>query len=179
MLALHEPQSDVVRTDSGLSEGTEVGSLYDPMLSKVIAYGPDRPTALRRLRAALAETVTLGVQTNAGFLRRLLAHPAVVAGDLDTGLVEREVDGLVAQAVPPEVYAAAALLRHAALGPRLQGPRIPPGPSGHPGPPGPQGPPARPGPPPGSIRSPCPTAGVWAASVPGRLTTCGRRGRIP
>ncbi|MET7603423.1 biotin carboxylase N-terminal domain-containing protein [Streptomyces avermitilis] len=121
VLALHEPQSDVVRTDSGLSEGTEVGSLYDPMLSKVIAYGPDRPTALRRLRAALAETVTLGVGTNAGFLRRLLAHPAVVAGDLDTGLVEREVDGLAAQAVPPEVYAAAALLRHAALGPQASG----------------------------------------------------------
>ena len=84
-----------MRTDSGLSEGTEVGSLYDPMLSKVIAYGPDRATALRKLRAALAETVTLGVPTNAGFLRRLLAHPAVVAGELDTGLVEREADGLV------------------------------------------------------------------------------------
>ncbi|WP_055517142.1 acetyl-CoA carboxylase biotin carboxylase subunit, partial [Streptomyces aurantiacus] len=95
VLRLHEPQGDGVRTDSGLSEGTEVGSLYDPMLSKVIAYGPDRATALRRLRGALAETVTLGVQTNAGFLRRLLAHPAVVAGELDTGLVEREVEGLV------------------------------------------------------------------------------------
>ncbi|MFI2432362.1 biotin carboxylase N-terminal domain-containing protein [Streptomyces sp. NPDC018693] len=117
VLRLREPQGDGVRTDSGLSEGTEVGSLYDPMLSKVIAYGPDRPTALRRLRAALAETVTLGVQTNAGFLRRLLAHPAVVAGELDTGLVEREVEGLVLTEVPSEIYAAAALLRHTALGP--------------------------------------------------------------
>nr|WSY54725.1 acetyl-CoA carboxylase biotin carboxylase subunit [Streptomyces sp. NBC_00886] len=117
VLRLHEPQGDGVRTDSGLSEGTEVGSLYDPMLSKVIAYGPDRATALRKLRAALAETVTLGVQTNAGFLRRLLAHPAVVAGELDTGLVEREVDGLVLDEVPVEVYAAAALLRQAALAP--------------------------------------------------------------
>ncbi|MET9775703.1 biotin carboxylase N-terminal domain-containing protein [Streptomyces sp. NPDC006367] len=117
VLRLHEPQGDGVRTDSGLSEGTEVGSLYDPMLSKVIAYGPDRATALRRLRAALAQTVTLGVQTNAGFLRRLLAHPAVVAGELDTGLVEREVAALVPHEVPAEVYAAAALLRHAALAP--------------------------------------------------------------
>ncbi|WNM35272.1 acetyl/propionyl/methylcrotonyl-CoA carboxylase subunit alpha [Streptomyces sp. Li-HN-5-11] len=117
VLRLREPQGDGMRTDSGLSEGTEVGSLYDPMLSKVIAYGPDRPSALRRLRAALAETVTLGVQTNAGFLRRLLAHPAVVAGELDTGLVEREVTGLVPEGVPAEVYAAAALLRHSALGP--------------------------------------------------------------
>ncbi|ANS65420.1 acetyl/propionyl CoA carboxylase alpha subunit [Streptomyces lincolnensis] len=121
VLRLHEPQGDGVRTDSGLSEGTEVGSLYDPMLSKVIAYGPDRETALRRLRAALAETVTLGVPTNAGFLRRLLAHPAVVAGELDTGLVERVVDDLVPAEVPQEVYEAAAAVRLDALRPRGTG----------------------------------------------------------
>ncbi|MHA5048785.1 acetyl/propionyl/methylcrotonyl-CoA carboxylase subunit alpha [Streptomyces sp. SD15] len=125
VVSLREPQGDGVRTDSGLSEGTEVGSLYDPMLSKVIAYGPDRATALRRLRAALAETVTLGVQTNAGFLRRLLAHPAVVAGELDTGLVEREADRLVSGAVPEEVYEAAAAVRFDALAPRGGGWRDP------------------------------------------------------
>ncbi|MFF9015090.1 acetyl/propionyl/methylcrotonyl-CoA carboxylase subunit alpha [Streptomyces sp. NPDC014870] len=111
VLSLREPQGDWMRTDSGLSEGTEVGSLYDPMLSKVIVHAPDRPTALRRLRAALADTVTLGVQTNAGFLRRLLAHPDVVTGDLDTGLVERDAESLIDGSVPPEVYAAAALAR--------------------------------------------------------------------
>ncbi|MER5430689.1 biotin carboxylase N-terminal domain-containing protein [Streptomyces sp. NPDC002588] len=121
VVRLHEPQGDGVRTDSGLSEGTEVGSLYDPMLSKVIAYGPDRATALRKLRAALAETVTLGVPTNAGFLRRLLAHPAVVAGELDTGLVERVVDELVATEVPEEVYEAAAAVRLEGLRPRPRG----------------------------------------------------------
>ncbi|MEU6252125.1 biotin carboxylase N-terminal domain-containing protein [Streptomyces sp. NPDC047043] len=121
VLKLSEPQGDGIRTDSGLSEGTEVGSLYDPMLSKVIAYGPDRETALRKLRAALAETVTLGVPTNAGFLRRLLAHPAVVAGELDTGLVEREVDSLVSADVPEEVYEAAAAVRLEALRPRDEG----------------------------------------------------------
>ncbi|MEU4270320.1 biotin carboxylase N-terminal domain-containing protein [Streptomyces sp. NPDC026092] len=111
VLSLREPQGEGVRTDSGLSEGTEVGSLYDPMLSKVIVHAPDRPTALRRLRAALADTVTLGVPTNAGFLRRLLAHESVVSGDLDTGLVERDAESLTGGSVPPEVYAAAALLR--------------------------------------------------------------------
>jgi len=121
VLRLREPRGDGIRTDSGLSEGTEVGSLYDPMLSKVIAYGPDRATALRRLRAALAETVTLGVQTNAGFLRRLLAHPAVVKGELDTGLVERVVDDLVSTDVPQEVYEAAAAVRLEALEPRSGG----------------------------------------------------------
>ncbi|WP_431678687.1 biotin carboxylase N-terminal domain-containing protein [Kitasatospora sp. KL5] len=89
ILRLEEPVGEGIRVDSGVAAGTEVGSLYDPMLAKVIAYGPDRPTALRRLRAALADTRILGVTTNTGFLRRLLAHPEVAAGRLDTGLVER------------------------------------------------------------------------------------------
>ncbi|MFD7127595.1 MULTISPECIES: acetyl/propionyl/methylcrotonyl-CoA carboxylase subunit alpha [Streptomyces] len=118
VLALREPQGGGVRTDSGLSEGVPVGSLYDPMLSKVIAYGPDRASAVRKLRAALADTVILGVPTNTGFLRRLLAHPDVVSGDLDTGLVEREAEGLVPDGVPDEVYAAAAAVRREALEPR-------------------------------------------------------------
>ncbi|MFF8829704.1 acetyl-CoA carboxylase biotin carboxylase subunit [Streptomyces sp. NPDC015131] len=117
VLALSEPQGEGVRTDSGLSEGTEVSSLYDPMLSKVIVHAADRPTALRKLRAALAGTVTLGVPTNAGFLRRLLAHPDVVSGDLDTGLVERDAEGLIPAGVPEEVYEAAAAVREAALRP--------------------------------------------------------------
>ncbi|MGD9485296.1 biotin carboxylase N-terminal domain-containing protein [Streptomyces sp. TRM70308] len=121
VLLLREPDGDGLRTDSGLSEGTEVGTTYDPMLSKVIAHGPDRPTALRRLRAALAATTVLGVDTNTAFLRALLAHPAVVAGDLDTGLVDRDAASLVPEAVPDAVYAAAALLRHAALEPAADG----------------------------------------------------------
>ncbi|NUS14917.1 MAG: acetyl/propionyl-CoA carboxylase subunit alpha, partial [Streptomyces sp.] len=124
VLALHEPAGRTgVRVDSGLAEGTEVGTAYDPMLAKVVAHGPDRATALRRLRAALAETEVLGLDTNVGFLRRLLAHPAVVAGDLDTGLIDREAAALVPAEVPEEVYAAAALLRQADLAPR-------PGPDG-------------------------------------------------
>jgi acetyl-CoA/propionyl-CoA carboxylase biotin carboxyl carrier protein len=89
ILRWEEPTGEGVRVDSGVTAGSEVGSLYDPMLAKVIAYGPDRATALRRLRAALADTRILGVTTNTGFLRRLLAHPEVAAGRLDTGLVER------------------------------------------------------------------------------------------
>ncbi|MFE2146619.1 biotin carboxylase N-terminal domain-containing protein [Streptomyces sp. NPDC059456] len=110
VLALSEPSGGAVRTDSGLLAGVDTGSTYDPMLSKVIVHGPDRATALRMLRSALADTVILGVQTNAGFLRRLLAHPDVVSGNLDTGLVERDLSGLLPDGVPPEVYAAAALL---------------------------------------------------------------------
>jgi acetyl-CoA/propionyl-CoA carboxylase biotin carboxyl carrier protein len=117
VLALREPTGPDVRVDSGLSPGTEVGTAYDPMLAKVIAHGPDRATALRALRAALAGTAVLGVDTNTGFLRRLLGHPAVRSGDLDTGLIDRDAAALVPAGVPAEVWAAAALLRREAARP--------------------------------------------------------------
>jgi acetyl-CoA/propionyl-CoA carboxylase, biotin carboxylase, biotin carboxyl carrier protein len=68
---------------------------YDPMLAKVVAWGHDRSTALRRLHAALGETVILGVGTNVDFLRQLLRHDEVVRGDLDTELIQRNVESLV------------------------------------------------------------------------------------
>ena len=110
VLDLHEPSGNHVRVDSSLSIGTVIGTDYDPMLSKVIAWGHDREAARRRLLGALADTVILGLRTNVGYLRALLGDPAVVAGDLDTGLVERRGPDLV----PPfdsEVLAAAGLLR--------------------------------------------------------------------
>jgi acetyl-CoA/propionyl-CoA carboxylase biotin carboxyl carrier protein len=78
-----------VRVDAGIREGQEVTAHYDPMLAKVIAHGVDRNEALERLDRALADTVVLGVETNLAFLRRLLAEPAVHAGRLDTGLIDR------------------------------------------------------------------------------------------
>ncbi|PRY50113.1 acetyl-CoA/propionyl-CoA carboxylase, biotin carboxylase, biotin carboxyl carrier protein [Geodermatophilus tzadiensis] len=115
--ALAEPAGEGVRVDSGLLEGLEVGSAYDPMLAKVVAWGPDRDTALTRLDRALAGTVVLGVGTNTGFLRALLADADVRAGRLDTGLVERELDRLTGARVPVEGHAAFALSRLAALRP--------------------------------------------------------------
>ncbi|OLF18908.1 ATP-binding protein [Actinophytocola xanthii] len=109
VLGLVEPTGTGLRVDSALEEGTVVGSSYDPMLAKVIAWGPDRATALRRLSAGLAGTAVLGVGTNIAFLRALLAHEDVRAGRLDTGLVERELSGLVRTEVPDVVLVAAAL----------------------------------------------------------------------
>jgi acetyl-CoA/propionyl-CoA carboxylase biotin carboxyl carrier protein len=88
-----------------------VTSSYDPMLAKIAAWGADRDTALRRLDAALAGTTVLGVSTNLAFLRALVTHPDVVAGRLDTGLIERYLGQLTAASVPDEVLAAAALAR--------------------------------------------------------------------
>lgn len=95
VLALREPPGEHVRVDSGIDVGTDVGSWYDPMLAKVIAWGPDRPAALARLRQALTGTAVLGVRTNLEFLGELLADPDVVAGRLDTELVDRELPRLL------------------------------------------------------------------------------------
>jgi acetyl-CoA/propionyl-CoA carboxylase biotin carboxyl carrier protein len=119
VLALSWP--DGVRVDAGIAAGSVVGSDYDPMLAKVIAHGADRAEALARLDAALGQVAVLGVGTNTGFLRALLADPDVRAGRLDTGLVGRRLDGLVGAGlpagVPADVLPAAAGLALAALEP--------------------------------------------------------------
>ncbi len=81
----------LARTDAAIERGSVVGTDYDSLLAKVIVHGHDRPTALAGLDLALAETVVLGVSTNTGFLRGLLATDEVREGALDTGLVERLV----------------------------------------------------------------------------------------
>jgi acetyl-CoA/propionyl-CoA carboxylase biotin carboxyl carrier protein len=113
VLLLREPvEEQGVRVDSGLSVGTEVGPWYDPMLSKVIAHGPDRAVALARLRNALARTAVLGVTTNLAFLGELLTDPDVVAGRLDTELVDRRLpEQPKTAAVPDRVLAVYALVR--------------------------------------------------------------------
>jgi 3-methylcrotonyl-CoA carboxylase alpha subunit len=109
VLDLAEPDGPGVRVDSGLAPGTVIGSDYDPMLAKVIAHAADRPAALRALDRALADTAVLGVTTNIEFLRFLLADPDVVAGRLDTGLLDRRTPDFVpAEPGDDELIAAAA-----------------------------------------------------------------------
>ncbi|OZM73746.1 acetyl/propionyl-CoA carboxylase subunit alpha [Amycolatopsis antarctica] len=111
VLAVHEPSGAGVRVDSCMDAGTVVGSNYDPMLAKVIAWGPDRAAAQHRLDRALASTAVLGVATNVAFLRALLADADVRAGRLDTELVERRLDVLVGGGTPEEFLVAAAMER--------------------------------------------------------------------
>ncbi|WP_311245079.1 biotin carboxylase N-terminal domain-containing protein [Microbacterium sp. WCS2018Hpa-23] len=77
-----------VRVDAAVETGSEVTGFYDPMIAKVIAVASDRETALRHLDEALARTVVLGVDTNIAFLRTLCRDSRVMAGDLDTGLID-------------------------------------------------------------------------------------------
>ncbi|HEY4603467.1 MAG TPA: biotin carboxylase N-terminal domain-containing protein, partial [Blastococcus sp.] len=110
VLGLVEPSGPGIRFDSSLAVGGVVGTDYDPMLAKVIAWAPTRETARARLVGALGHTAVLGVTTNAAFLRSLLSDPDVVTGKLDTGLIERRGDALTVVAPPSSaVFAAAAL----------------------------------------------------------------------
>ncbi len=76
-----------IRVDAGIAEGDEVPTSYDPMIAKLIAAGATREEALDRLASALAEVVVDGVTTNLPFLRWLVAHPALRAGDTTTAFL--------------------------------------------------------------------------------------------
>jgi acetyl-CoA/propionyl-CoA carboxylase biotin carboxyl carrier protein len=76
-----------IRVDAGVEEGDEVGTSYDPLIAKLIAHGSTREDALDRLAAALVETEVGGVVTNLPFLRWLVAHPALRAGETTTAFL--------------------------------------------------------------------------------------------
>src|SRR6185295_15011064 len=88
-----------VRADVGVTAGSEVGIHYDSMLGKIIAHAPSRRDAAQLLRRALEETWVPGLITNREHLVRLLAHPAFLAGELDTHFLERHAGELAAR--PP------------------------------------------------------------------------------
>jgi acetyl-CoA carboxylase biotin carboxylase subunit len=95
LLLYREPQVPGVRIDSGVGEGDEVTVHYDPLLAKVIASGETREEAVARLHYALGHYAILGIRTNIPFLIRLLEHPRVRDGDLDTTFLDREADGMI------------------------------------------------------------------------------------
>jgi 3-methylcrotonyl-CoA carboxylase alpha subunit len=100
-----------LRIDTGVREGDSISRFYDPMIAKLIAWGEDRPAALRRLGSALAAYRIVGIASNVAFLRRVTAHDAFVQARLDTGLIARHSAALFPPASPPSdrVLALAAL----------------------------------------------------------------------
>jgi acetyl-CoA/propionyl-CoA carboxylase biotin carboxyl carrier protein len=111
---VRHPGGAGIRVDTALEDGLDVSVDYDPMLAKIIAWGPDRESARRRLVAALGDTAVFGFPTNVAFLRALLEVPDVVAGTMDTGLIARESAGLVPVAADGRAFVEAALLLDAA-----------------------------------------------------------------
>jgi 3-methylcrotonyl-CoA carboxylase alpha subunit len=82
------------RADSGVRAGDTISPFYDPMIAKLIVHGPTRGLALSQLRAGLARSEIAGTVTNHAFLQKLAGHSAFVAGDVDTGLIDRNLEAL-------------------------------------------------------------------------------------
>ncbi|HEV2701846.1 MAG TPA: biotin/lipoyl-containing protein, partial [Steroidobacteraceae bacterium] len=100
---------DAVRVDSGVEQGDRVSPHYDAMLAKLIAHGSTRRAAAAALSSACAAVQVWPVRTNAAFLACTLANPDFVAGDIDTGFIERHAARIV-----PSVEPSAAVLQAAA-----------------------------------------------------------------
>ena len=110
---LHPPaEGPHVRVDTGVREGDAITVHYDPMIAKLIVWDRDRPAAARRLGAALADYEVAGVQTNLDLLRRVAAHPAFLATELDTGFLERHMEILAPASATAPLRALAAAAAH-------------------------------------------------------------------
>jgi acetyl-CoA carboxylase biotin carboxylase subunit len=101
-----------VREDSGIFEGAQVSSNYDPLLSKLSVWGEDRSQALSRMRRALGEYAIGGIRTNLGLLARVVAHPDFVAGDYDIGFLTKNLAELLTE---PKIDSDTRLLLCAAI----------------------------------------------------------------
>ncbi len=90
LVGYRPPSGPGVRVDSGVEENAEISVYYDPMIAKLIVHAADRQQGLDRMARALREFLILGVRTSVPMHQWLVAHPAVRAGEVDTGWLERE-----------------------------------------------------------------------------------------
>lgn len=89
ILVWQYPEREGIRVDHGIHCGDTVSAHYDPMLAKVIAFGPDRATAARRLASAIEDIQLVGVNTNKRFLLNVLRHPAFINAEATTAFIEQ------------------------------------------------------------------------------------------
>ena len=89
---LRTPSGPGVRDDGGVYEGWTVPTAYDPLVSKVITWAPDRSGAIARMLRALTEYDIRGISTTIAFCRQLVGSPAFAAGEFDTTTVDRLMD---------------------------------------------------------------------------------------
>jgi 3-methylcrotonyl-CoA carboxylase alpha subunit len=102
------PEEPGVRIDTGVRSGDAVSVHYDPLIAKLIVWGEDRGTAVRRLGHALADYRVGGLVTNREFLYRVASHPAYRAGEIDTGFIDRHRAQLIPPPEPTPIVALAA-----------------------------------------------------------------------
>ncbi len=86
---LRTPAGPNVRDDSGVFEGSEVSMFYDPMISKLSTWGPTRPEAIAKMRAALGEYRIGGIRHNVAFHEAIMQHEPFLSGALHTGLLDK------------------------------------------------------------------------------------------
>ena len=103
------------RAETGVRAGDTISPWYDPMIAKIITHGPTRDIALTQLAAALDATEVAGSVTNLAFLSALARHEGFRRGDVDTGLIARDLDRLTADAPPGLAVRALALIGTAGL----------------------------------------------------------------
>ncbi|MCE2816074.1 MAG: biotin carboxylase [Cryomorphaceae bacterium] len=106
------PTGAGIRVDDGVREGQEVSVYYDPMLAKLIAWGPDRETARQRLLAAIDRYAVVGVKNTLRFGRFILEHPDFVSGHFDTGFVAKNFTPEALEPRPQGAEWAAALAEY-------------------------------------------------------------------
>ncbi len=94
-------ESDSVRVDTGVMAGSDISMFYDPMIAKLVTWGPDRASATAAMRTALDNYVIRGVQHNIPFLTALLDHPDFKSGEIHTGFIDQHYpDGFNSRNVP-------------------------------------------------------------------------------
>lgn len=109
LTTLHLP-NNLARIDSGVEQNQEIAPYYDPMIAKIITFGPTREQALSAMRAALEKTRVAGLETNTSFLHALCASPSFIAGDVSTRFIDDHADSLFEnEDASAAVWAAAAL----------------------------------------------------------------------
>ena len=102
LVHLNWPAGEGIRIDTGVRDGDSIAVEYDPLIAKLIAHGPDRETALRRLHNAMSQLQLVGPITNQAFLANALVHPAFVAGDIDTKFIADHLAQLVPSPQPAD-----------------------------------------------------------------------------
>ncbi len=115
IVQLNEPSGPAVRLDSGIYPGWTVPLEYDPLLAKLVTWGPDRNAAVRRLERALSEYAIAGIQTNIAFFREILNDPEFLAGNLSTEFIADFLARRKPRGEPPpelDVAVALAVLAH-------------------------------------------------------------------
>ncbi len=109
-LLRHLALPDGIRVDAGVRTGDRISPDYDPMIAKLIVHGANRAEALGKMAAALRGAEVVGVATNLGLLRAIIAHDDFAAGEFDTGFIARHPDLIAVSAIPPDAAIAASAL---------------------------------------------------------------------